>query len=60
LVPLAERLSVAVTVTLIALPATVGVPLMVPAGEIVIPLGNPVAENVRVPVPPVAVTVVAV
>jgi hypothetical protein len=54
--------SVAVTVTLYGLPTlVVGVPLMVPElAPMVKPGGSPLAENVSVPVPPVAVTVVAV
>jgi hypothetical protein len=56
----AEWLSDTVTCTANGLPLlVVGVPLIMPvAATIVSPLGKPVADQVYVPPPPVAVTVV--
>ena len=48
--------SVAVT-TMLKVPALVGVPLKPPAVERVSPGGSPVAVKVKVPKPPLAVTV---
>jgi hypothetical protein len=48
--------AVAVTVTL-KVPDAAGVPLIVPADEMLSPAGSPLAVHVAVPVPPVAVRV---
>jgi hypothetical protein len=48
--------AVAVTVTL-KVPEAVGVPLIVPADEMLSPPGSPLAVHVAVPVPPVAARV---
>ena len=57
-VPVAPMESVTVMIPELKLPSAVGVPLMTPVEEFMErPVGRLVAEKVRVPVPPLAVTV---
>src|ERR1700722_7957755 len=51
-----DAVSVTVTVTEYV-PVAVGVPLIVPVADIASPAGSPVADQVSVPLPPLAVTV---
>jgi hypothetical protein len=55
-VAVADVPAVAVTLTL-KVPDAVGVPLIVPPADIASPPGSPLAVQVAVPVPPVAVRV---